>query len=318
MQIVRRSSIWSTLVIGVVVGAGGAVIAAEATTAGVWGAVAAGVIPAVVVLGVGLRRPLRRWRTARTSLPDGARRWLRCIPVYGRMSDAGRERFERDLKFVLDEYTFEGVQDVTVTDEHRLSVAAAVALLLHGRPTWELPGSSTVLFYPDRFDDDYYGGDYADYDGMAHEQGPIILSAPAVEDAWRHAGDGDNVVLHELAHLFDFDNEGPDGVPSLVDPASAASWQNLVRREMRRVRLGRSVLRPYAAEAPSEFFAVAVEHFFEEPDRLARRHADLFAALCAFFNLDPRDGSVPPEVDAPGRGAPSEEERENRGSRIED
>jgi len=295
MRIVRQSSLIATGLIAAFIGLGGAVIGWKATPWGAW----VGVLSALLVVAVGLRQPLRRWRVARRSLPAGTRRWLRRLPIYPRLSDDGRERFDRDVKFVLDEYTFEGVEGVEVTDEHRLSVAAAVALLLHGRPTWELPGRSTVLFYPDRFDDDYYGGDYADYDGMAHEQGPIILSAPAVEDAWRDATDGDNVVLHELAHLFDFDNEGPDGVPSLIDPASAASWQDLVRREMRRVRLGRSVLRPYAAEAPSEFFAVAVESFFEEPERLRRRHAELFDALCAFFNLDPRDGSGPPDRDAP-------------------
>lgn len=300
MQIARRSSILTTVFLAVLLGGAVAFIGVRGTSLGAW----IGAVPAIAVLGFGLRRPLRRWRVARQELPDGATTWLHRLPIYEQLSPPARERFEQDLKFVLDEVTFEGVQGVPVTDEHRLSVAAAVALLLHGRPTWELPGPKSVLLYPDRFDDDYYGGDYADYDGMAHEQGPIILSAPAVEDAWRDATDGDNVVLHELAHLFDFDNEGPDGVPSLVDPASAQTWQDLVREEMRRVRLGRSILRPYAAEAPSEFFAVAVESFFEEPHRMARRHADLFQALCAFFHLDPRTGGPPPDPSETGEDTP--------------
>jgi len=33
---------------------------------------------------------------------------------------------------------------------------------------------------------------------------------------------------------------------------------------------------------------VAVENFFERPELLAHRHPELFAALQAFFNLDPR------------------------------
>jgi hypothetical protein len=218
-------------------------------------------------------------------MPDAWRRWLRAhVPLYNRLSPEGRRRFDRDIRFVLDEYTFEGVKGVEVTDALRLSVAAGAALLLHGRPSWELPGSRSVLFYPDRFNDDYYDSGY----GMAHQQGPIILTAPAVEASWAHPDDGDNVVLHELAHLFDFDSEGPDGVPSLVAPATAASWQALVRQEMRRVQNGRSILRPYAAEAPSEFFAVAVEAFYEQPHRMADDHADLYEALVAVFQFDPR------------------------------
>ena len=289
MRIARPSSILTTLALAVVVGGGVAVVGWQAAgLAGVW----VGLIPSVLILWWGGRRPLRRWRLARMDVPAVWRDWLdEHVLLYRRLDEAGRARFERDVCFVLGEYSFEGVRGVTVTDDLRLSVAAGVACLLHGRPAWELPGSRSVLFYPERFDDTYYGGVSAHFDGMAHQQGPIILTAPSVRGGWARADDGDNVVLHELAHLFDFDNEGADGVPSLVAPGSAPDWQALVRDEMRRVEQGRSVLRPYAAEAPSEFFAVAVEHFFEQPDRLARHHEDLFRALVAFFQLDPRTGA---------------------------
>jgi Mlc titration factor MtfA (ptsG expression regulator) len=287
MRIARRSSVLTTVLLAVVVG-GGVGLAGDQVLA--WGGLLGG-IPALLILGVGLRRAVRRWRLSRTPLPEAHRQWLAThVPLYNTLDDAARKRFERDVQFVLDEYSFEGVQEVNVTDSLRLSVAAGAAVLLHGRPAWELPGSRSVVFYPGRFNDSYYGSADAAYDGMAHQQGPILLTAPAVEDSWADPHDADNVVLHELAHLFDFDNEGADGVPSLVAASSAADWQKLVRREMRRVRGGRSVLRPYAGEAPSEFFAVAVETFFEQPERLARHHEELFRALVAFFHLDPRTG----------------------------
>jgi hypothetical protein len=234
--------------------------------------------------------------------------WLRThVPLYQQLDEAGRARFKRDIQFVLDEYSFEGVREVTVTDPLRLSVAAGIAVLLHGRPSWELPGSRSVLFYPERFDETYHENISASYDGMAHQQGPIILTVQAVQHSWEDPGDGNNVVLHELAHLFDFDNEGADGVPSLVDPVSAPDWQALVREEMRRVQQGRSLLRPYAAEAPSEFFAVAVEHFFEQPEAMARYHDELFRALVSFFRLDPRTGTVLDPSTASLAEAPEEE-----------
>lgn len=301
MQIARPSSVLTTITVALVIGGGTAVVGYQATPVG-W---ALGLVPALVVLAIGLRRPLRRWRVARRSVPAAWRDWLDAHVALYRTADAeARQRFERDVLFALDEYTFEGVNGATVTDARRLAIAAGVAALLHGRPSWELSGTKTVLVYPDRFDDAYYGGTYADYDGMAHEQGPIIVSGPAVDASWTSAGAADNVVLHELAHLLDFANEGADGVPSLVDPASASSWQALVRREMQRVERGRSVLRPYAAEAPSEFFAVAVEAFFEEPETLARHHAELYDALVAFFDLDPADRGTT-SGDAAASSAPS-------------
>ncbi len=279
----------TTGLLALILGGGGAIIGHEATPVGPL----LGVVPALVVLSLGGRRPWRRWRLARQALPASHRRWLRAhVPLYRRLDAKSRAAFERDVRFACAEYSFEGVRGVAVTDALRLSVAAGIAVLLHGRPSWELPGSRSVLFYPERFDETYHDTLTASYDGMAHQQGPIILTVGAVERAWARSNDGDNVVLHELAHLFDFDNEGPDGVPSLVDPGSAPDWQALVREEMRRVRAGRSLLRPYAAEAPSEFFAVAVEHFFEQPEAMARRHEALFRALAAFFRLDPRTGTV--------------------------
>ncbi|PSQ75865.1 MAG: hypothetical protein BRD35_07620 [Bacteroidetes bacterium QH_7_62_13] len=265
MQIARRSSILNTVLLAFVVGGGVALAGWQTGTNGAL----LGLIPAALILGLGLRRAVRRWHLARTPLPDRNRTWLSThVPLYRTLDDSARARFERDVQFVLDEYSFEGVKDVTVTDTLRLSVAAGVATLLHGRPSWELPGSNAVLFYPDRFNDTYHESTDGAFDGMAHQQGPIILTAPAVANSWAGAHDANNVVLHELAHLFDFDNEGADGVPSLV-----------------------AILRPYAAEAPSEFFAVSVETFFEQPDRMARHHDELFRALVSFFHLDPRTGT---------------------------
>lgn len=297
MRIARSSTIVTTVLLALIVGGSVAFIGGQLWPMGAL----VGIVPAALILWLGLRRPLRRWRIAQERMPGRWRRWLEeHVPLYDKLDEEARRRFHWDVQFVMDEYTFEGVEGVEVTEALRLSVAAGVALLLHGRPSWELPGSSTVLFYPNRFNDAYYDSADAAYDGMAHQQGPIILTAPAVETSWTHPSDGDNVVLHELAHLLDFANEGADGVPSLVASSSAASWQALVRKEMRRIREGTSVLRPYGAEAPSEFFSVAVEVFFERPSQLARHHEALFEALVAFFHLDPRTGrcTSTPDEDA--------------------
>ena len=285
MRIARPSTLGFYAVLALILGGAAAAIGWRVDGLGPW----LGLVPPLVLAWYALRRPLRRWRLARRPFPQAWRAWLeRRVPLYDRLDAEGKARFERDVRFFLEERPFEGVQEVEVTDELRLGVAAGAALLLHGRPDWELPPRNTILFYPDRFDEDYYDTDAAAYDGMAHAQGPVILSRRAVEESWDDPGDGDNVVLHELAHLFDFDSAFADGAPSLMDPASAAAWAKLVRREMRRARVGKSVLRRYAATDPAELFAVAVENFFERPEVLSRRHRELFDALVAFFNLDPR------------------------------
>jgi Mlc titration factor MtfA (ptsG expression regulator) len=240
---------------------------AVAQPAGAGAGLAAGLAVALVVAFASVRRPLRRLRAASRELTQGQRRWLRRhVPFYARANDDAQQHFERDVRIALAELRFEGAGGVEVTDELRLSVAAGVALLLHGRPEWELPRGRTILFYEGPFDSAYDVDDRPEFDGMVHPQGPVILSAPAVRSGWARA-DGYNVVLHELAHLFDFQASGADGIPSLLDPASAAAWMQLVREEMRRAKAGRGMLSGYAGTAPAELFAVATEQFFERPAR---------------------------------------------------
>ncbi|NNF02823.1 MAG: zinc-dependent peptidase [Rhodothermales bacterium] len=299
MRILSRSSVIYSLVLGLMLGGGVGAISAAGTDAG-W-------VPGLVAAGIFFlfyfRKPVRRWRAARRTLPREWTAWIeRHVPLYGRLDESARERFDTDVKILLDEWVFEGVDGVEVTETMKIGVAAGAALLLHGRPEWELPHRQTVLFYPDYFDGDYLIGEDGDgeFDGMAHQQGPIILSSIALEEAWERSDDGWNVVLHELAHLLDYETDFADGVPSLIDPRSAVAWQELVDREMRRIQRRRSILREYGATDPAEFFAVAVESFFERPEMMAKRHGELFAALEALFNLDPRTGTQP-QSEAPAR-----------------
>jgi Mlc titration factor MtfA (ptsG expression regulator) len=288
MRIADPTSLVTGTLLALILGGAVGFIAAQALGP-LGGLAGAGV--AALVAAFHLRSPWRRWRAARKAFPESYRRWLaRHVPFYDALADddARRRRFERDVRFFLDEHAFEGIDGARVDDEMRLAVAAGAAVMLGGRPGWELRGAGrSVLFYPGAFDDEYHAGDFAAFDGMAHEQGPILLSAQAVRRAWAHPGDGQNVVLHELAHLFDFQSEGADGVPSLMASSSETAWRKLVARETKRVRRGDSMLRDYAASAPSEFFAVAVEAFFERPEEMQRRHAELYEALSNFFDLDP-------------------------------
>lgn len=274
--------------------------------------------PGAAVLGLGLAVVwARRGRTV--PLDATAREWLAAhVPLYAAADRRGRARFEGVVARVLAAQRFEAVGEgewaaTAWTPERRLAVAAGMATLLAGRPSWAPPMRRTMLLYAERFDSAYEQDDgEGEFDGMAHAQGPVIFSVDALDSAWVWP-DGQNVVLHELAHLFDYQSPGADGVPSLVDAASADAWVALVRRETQRIRVGKSLLRGYAATNAAEFFAVTTEVFFERPHALARRHPDVFAAMQAMYAVDPRDavaafteahaadlGAVPPtDDDAP-------------------
>lgn len=301
MQIVRTGSILFGVLMALIVGVGVGIVGARTGPYGGW----LGLVPALVLATVGLRKPIRRWIGARKPFPPSWRRWIEAnILLYRRLGPEARRRFERDVLFVMKEWQFEGVGSVEATDELRLAVAAGIAVLLMGRPRWEVSSGRSVLFYPDRFDEDYFEGDHGEYDGMAHHQGPVILSEKAVREGWAVARDGSNVVLHELAHVLEFDQL----ITHAAGGYSLSEIQELVRLEMSRARLGRSVLRRYAATNEAELFAVAVEVFFERPVALYVQHRELYDVLRALFNVDPRS-LLMGEIELP-----ASEEAESEGS----
>ena len=281
MHILNRKTATFSLTLALLAGVGVGVATESSTSAG-W---AFGSVTFLAAAAWGARGPIRRLLAVRNPLSPEAARWLQAdFPFYRFLEKA---RFERDVKIILAEWTFEGVADVDVTDALKTAVAAGAALLLHGRPEWEWPVRQAILFYPDYFDDTYAAGEGGEFEGMAHAQGPVIFTAESVRQGWKHPADGHNVVLHEMAHLLDYENAFADGAPSLVASESLAAWRELVRREIRRIRIGRSMLRRYAARDPAELFAVAVENFFERPELMAQRHPELFAALRNIFQIDP-------------------------------
>ncbi len=285
MQIVRRATLIYQSIVALIIGGGTAFVGAVATPLGAW----IGLVPIAFVIWFGLRRPIHRFLLSRRTFPESWRVWmLTHIPYYRHLDEHGRSLFERNVRFFVEEQRFEGVGGVEVSDELKLAVGAGAALLLHGRPDWEIPGQRTILFYEGVFDDTYRKTRDADFTGMVHPQGPIILAVNAVYDGWEDPRDGFNVVIHELAHLFDMGDETADGVPTLIDSSSLPAWDSLVRREMQRIRTGRSMLDEYGSVNRAEFFAVAVEQFFERPTRMKRQHPELFDALSAFFAIDPR------------------------------
>lgn len=51
----------------------------------------------------------------------------------------------------------------------------------------------------------------------------------------------------------------------------------------------RTLIDPYGATNPAEFFAVATETFFEKPRQLAKKRPDLYASLRGYYGVDPQE-----------------------------
>jgi Mlc titration factor MtfA (ptsG expression regulator) len=291
------------------------VVLSGAAVGGWVGASLGGLLGLAVLTALGSlasRKARRRQAVVSQAFPEPWREFLRAHSHhYRRLPEDLRRRFETGLQLFLAERRLTGVE-VEVTEDVRLLVAASAVTLSVGWPDFEWSALHEVLLYPQSFDETYEFNTAGSYAGMAHPSGTLIVSIPALRESFARPRDGYHVGYHEFAHLLDqeADPRGVehDGIPVGLPGRAAATWAQLQSRETRRIRHHRSVLRDYGATNAVEFFAVAVETFFELPGELRASHPKLYQFLATYFCQDPAwweeaaqpATPVPPARDAAG------------------
>ncbi len=225
----------------------------------------------------------------------------RNVPLVSVLPQVDHAQLFGHAHVLLDEKNFEGCGGLLLTDEHRVTIAVQAAFLLLRRETDYFPRLLSILVYPDAYIVD---GEHAlghgivteepqEYAGHTQEHlGAVVLNWRDIRNGSRTANDGHNLVLHEFAHQLDFEDGEADGVPLHDDVAAARTWGELLATEFARLRHEvdsgvRTVLDPYGAQDPVEFFAVATETFFELPGELRTAHPALYDALRRYYRQDP-------------------------------
>ena len=190
-----------------------------------------------------------------------------------------------------------GAQGLQLTPHIQLSIAlqACLPILKLGLDWYD--GWVGIIVYPGDF---VIPRQVMDAAGVVHEYddqvmgeawygGPVLLSwYENPEDT-----EGVNVVIHEFAHKLDMRSGDVDGMPPLHEGMSRKRWAQVMSAAIedfqRRVDGGEETwIDPYAAELPSEFFAVTSEVFFEDPELLANEYPHVYDLYKAFYRQDPR------------------------------
>jgi Mlc titration factor MtfA (ptsG expression regulator) len=253
-------------------------------------------------------RDRRRNRFRNQPFPEAWRAILqRHFSLYTRLSETDRCELEGHIQVFLAEKSFEGCGGLEMSDDIRVTIAAEACLLLLHRDTDYYPKLSSILVYPHHFfasAERASGGGTVSRDERAHlgeswSTGSVILSWETIEQDSNNDHDGHNVIFHEFAHQLDLDDGAMTGAPALGEDLpfgrrrqKYAHWARVLRSEFEHLQFDarhrhRTLIDPYGAESPAEFFAVCVEAFFEKPRPLENRHPELYAELRDYFRQDP-------------------------------
>lgn len=220
------------------------------------------------------------------------------------LTEPQRERLMRAARDLIAGCDWEGCGGLALTPDMQLVIAAQACLLTLELPGEAYPGLRTVLVYPSAFlakaapdPRKWVRGTVPEPPvaelGEAWSEGNVVVAWDAAMLGGEDASDGHNVVIHEFAHLIDFQFQ-------LTQPgntrAASSAWRRVLQESYDRhcvavVNHATSVLDPYGATNPAEFFAVVTEAFFERPGALRNEYPDLYRELCGIFRQDPAAAS---------------------------
>jgi Mlc titration factor MtfA (ptsG expression regulator) len=255
---------------------------------------------------MGFIRSWRRKRTLARANMDPAL-WQRvagALAFLRGLSDDEMALLRQLTILFLAEKEMHGAQEFELTVEVRLSIAVQACLpILNLGIDW-YDGWIGVIVYPGEFrvrkeEMDEHGVVHSFDDGLSGEAwpgGPVVLS-------WQDvgmSGGGYNVVIHEFAHKLHMlrGSDDGDGFPLPHADMDRAKWRDTLEQAYARfcaqVDAGEpTIIDPYAADHPAEFFAVMSEAFFTYSGVIARDYAALYAQLAQFYRQDPADALVP-------------------------
>ncbi|MBR07806.1 MAG: DgsA anti-repressor MtfA [Rickettsiales bacterium] len=172
-----------------------------------------------------------------------------------------------------------------VTSEMEVLISASAVQIAFGYDDVFLAHFERIIVYPDHFfsnaDQRYHKGE------VNPAMGVIVISWKHFVEGYAH-DEGLNLGLHEMAHALQLENIIMNDEFDFMDSGTIKVWQNLAIQEIERIKNGEATFfREYAATNHAEFFAVAVENFFERPKEFSTHNYALYKTLTELLQQDP-------------------------------
>lgn len=194
-----------------------------------------------------------------------------------------QEKFvQRTVSFMFHKrFTYEGIE---ADDRMPLLISAAAVQITFGLNRYHLDHFKDIFVYRE----DYQYGLYNQpFMGHVSADG-IHLSWNNFMRGYENYSDAENVGIHEMAHALAYVNfmvvEGGDS----GFKERFAHFSQIARPLFNEMQQGKTnLLNSYAATNYHEFWAVAVETFFEKPAEMKGELEELYQGLCWLLNQDP-------------------------------
>ncbi|CAN5241301.1 zinc-dependent peptidase [soil metagenome] len=205
---------------------------------------------------------------------------------YQKLSPKNKHKFENRILHFNSIKDFIPRQIPEVTLEMRVLISACFVQITFGFPNIKLIHFKRILIYPDA----YYSTINSRYHkGEVNPAGRlIVLSWKSFVEGYIHPTDSINLGLHEMAHALRLENAIKNNEYRFLDPGLLEKWQIFSKKIIPEIKSGKiDFFRKYAEVNEDEFFAVAIENFFERPQLFKKNLPELYQIIAGLLKQDP-------------------------------
>lgn len=214
---------------------------------------------------------------------------------YQRLNPELKRKFEKRVARFIYGKQFIPRQIDSVTPEARVLIAACAVQLTFGLPRDYLSHFNKILVYPN----DYYSSITKRYHkGEVNPRfGIIVLSWQSFVNGYINTTDSKNLGLHEMAHALRLEQHIRSEDHPPFDDSVLERFDTYAHNVCADPSFAsQTIFRPYACTNVHEFFSVAVENFFEQPDIFHQEMPELYHIMTQLLQQDPLRMFAQPEV----------------------
>ncbi len=204
---------------------------------------------------------------------------------YKSLNPVLRERFLERLVAFMRTKTFDYI-NITPEDRMPILVSAAAIQISFGLDKYLYDAFDTIHILQHDYQ---YAGYSRPFMGHVNFTG-IYLSWDNFLKGYENDSDANNVGIHEMAHALAYVNFSADKNEGIDDVFQQRfqTFSSVARPIFEAMQNGASnMLDNYAATNYNEFWAVAMENFFEKPAQMKSALPNLYQAMVYLLNQDP-------------------------------
>jgi len=231
----------------------------------------------------------------KTPLPEKYKKHILNLPEYQKLTPQQKKIIEYKIQRFLKEKEFIGIK-LKITDEIKTVIAFYACLITLAYEDFCYPDLKYIYVYPHTIVLNTH------QNGAVISNEEILISGEALKDgviiAWDEVKKDiklkRNVVIHEFAHILDFEEGEINGIPP-IEESKYTEWSKIMFKEYEKFRekllknrlLGKySLIDKYAATNKAEFFAVLSEYYFKKPEILKKHFPKIYKELKSFYKIE--------------------------------